>query len=77
VWHFPIHFLANNKTTKLIVMAESLDKNPAFFIMIAGQIESAMFPEHDGLYCNYSFVYGQDWAVLSVIIFKSYLIIKA
>jgi hypothetical protein len=42
VWHFPIHFLANNKTTKLIVMAESLDKNPAFFIMIAGQIESAM-----------------------------------
>lgn len=23
-------------------------------------------PEFDELYCNYSFVYGQDWAVVSV-----------
>lgn len=24
------------------------------------------FPEYDELYCNYSFVSGQDWAVVSV-----------
>ena len=24
------------------------------------------FPEYDELYCNYSFVYGQDWAIVSV-----------
>ena len=27
------------------------------------------FPEFDELYCNYSFVYGQDWAVVSVSLF--------
>ena len=27
---------------------------------------SLQFPEYDELYCNYSFVYGQDWAIVSV-----------
>ncbi len=27
---------------------------------------SFQFPEYDDLYCNYSFVSGQDWAVVSV-----------
>ncbi|XP_045841867.1 B9 domain-containing protein 1 isoform X2 [Meles meles] len=33
-----------------------------FLLMVSGQVESAQFPEHDDLYCKYSFVYGQDWA---------------
>lgn len=24
------------------------------------------FPEFDDLYCNYSYVYGQDWDIVSV-----------
>eukprot|EP00117_Sycon_ciliatum_P030507 scpid71653/ scgid3011/ B9 domain-containing protein 1 len=34
-----------------------------FLLMAVGQIESAELPDHDNLYCRYSFVYGQDWAV--------------
>ncbi|XP_064406936.1 B9 domain-containing protein 1-like isoform X2 [Halichondria panicea] len=40
-------------------------KDPVFLLMVSGQIESAEFPEYDDLYCNYSFVSGQDWAVVS------------
>ena len=29
-------------------------------------IKTMQIPEYDELYCNYSFVYGQDWAVVSV-----------
>ena len=29
-------------------------------------LPSLQFPEFDELYCNYSFVYGQDWAIVSV-----------
>ena len=27
---------------------------------------SDQFPEFDDLYCNYSYVYGQDWEIVSV-----------
>ena len=38
--------------------------NPAVFMLKAtGQIESAVFPEFDDIYCKFSFVYGDDWAV--------------
>lgn len=35
--------------------------NSPFFSSVLHQ-----FPEYDELYCNYSFVCGQDWAVVSV-----------
>lgn len=34
-----------------------------FLLMLAGQIESAEFPEFDEIFCKYSFVYGQDWVI--------------
>eukprot|EP00731_Ephydatia_muelleri_P029047 Em0020g691a len=46
-------------------MAGSGRDDPVFLLMISGQIQSAEFPEFDDLYCNYSFVYGQDWAIVS------------
>ncbi|XP_007498026.1 B9 domain-containing protein 1 isoform X2 [Monodelphis domestica] len=40
--------------------------NPTvFLLMVNGQVESALFPEFDDLYCKYCFVYGQDWAPTS------------
>ncbi|XP_035221539.1 B9 domain-containing protein 1-like [Stegodyphus dumicola] len=35
------------------------------FLMVAGQIENAEFPEIDDIYCKYCFVYGSDWIVTS------------
>lgn len=40
-------------------------RDPVFLVMFTGQIESAEFPEFDDLYCNYSYVYGQDWEMVS------------
>ncbi|XP_003385464.1 PREDICTED: B9 domain-containing protein 1-like [Amphimedon queenslandica] len=42
-----------------------VSKSNVFLLMVTGEIESAEFPEYDGLYCNFSFFYGQDWTVLS------------
>ncbi|KAK6098066.1 hypothetical protein MT418_002132 [Batrachochytrium dendrobatidis] len=39
---------------------------PTFFVLVcSGQIESAHFPEYDNLYCKFSFLFGQDWSILS------------
>ncbi|XP_039256641.1 B9 domain-containing protein 1-like [Styela clava] len=41
-----------------------LNPNPAvFMLMSTGQIESAVFPDFEELYCKFSFIHGQDWAV--------------
>eukprot|EP00741_Cyanophora_paradoxa_P025595 tig00000383_g24699.t1 len=38
---------------------------PSFFtVHITGQIESAVFPRCDNLYCKFSFQFGQDWVVI-------------
>ena len=40
-----------------------------YYISLPGSVcilWSLQFPEYDELYCNYSFVYGQDWAIVSV-----------
>ncbi|KAJ3102512.1 B9 domain-containing protein 1 [Phlyctochytrium planicorne] len=38
----------------------------SFFSLVAdGQIESALFPGQDNIYCKFSFVYGPDWNVVS------------
>ena len=34
-----------------------------FLVSITGQIEEAVFPDHDDLYCRLFWVCGQDWAV--------------
>ncbi|XP_076810097.1 B9 domain-containing protein 1-like isoform X1 [Clavelina lepadiformis] len=40
--------------------------NPSvFLVMASGQIESAVFPDFEELYCKFSFVHGQDWVVTS------------
>jgi len=36
-----------------------------FLLTVGGQIESAEFPEFDDIFCKYSFVFGQDWAITS------------
>ncbi|KAI9205174.1 B9 domain-containing protein [Polychytrium aggregatum] len=39
--------------------------SPNFFsLLLTGQIESAYFPQHDNLYCKFSFAHGQDWIIL-------------
>uniref|UniRef100_H2Y8E3 B9 domain-containing protein 1 n=1 Tax=Ciona savignyi TaxID=51511 RepID=H2Y8E3_CIOSA len=43
-----------------------INPNPTVFLLMAnGQIESAVFPDFDELYCKFSFVHGQDWVVTS------------
>ncbi|KAI9334511.1 B9 domain-containing protein 1 [Zopfochytrium polystomum] len=37
----------------------------SFSLVVVGQLESALFPDHDSLYCKFSFVYGPDWMVVS------------
>ncbi|KAJ3076201.1 B9 domain-containing protein 1 [Podochytrium sp. JEL0797] len=36
-----------------------------FSVSAIGQIESALYPTYDNLYCKYNFKYGPDWTVLS------------
>ncbi|XP_014259139.1 B9 domain-containing protein 1 [Cimex lectularius] len=36
-----------------------------FILSVAGQIETADFPEYDRIYCKYCFMFGQDWDVTS------------
>ncbi|KAJ3408252.1 B9 domain-containing protein 1 [Chytridiales sp. JEL 0842] len=35
-----------------------------FSLIVVGQIESALFPEFDNLYCKFSFEHGPDWVVV-------------
>mmetsp|Transcript_18159 Transcript_18159/g.29836 ORF Transcript_18159/g.29836 Transcript_18159/m.29836 type:complete len:192 (-) Transcript_18159:228-803(-) len=41
-----------------------MDVPSSFLVSCTGQIESALFPEHDNLYCKFSFQIGQDWSVV-------------
>ncbi|KAI8846463.1 b9 domain-containing protein 1-like protein [Chytridium lagenaria] len=36
-----------------------------FSLIVDGQVESALFPGQDNIYCKVSFVYGSDWNVIS------------
>ncbi|KAI8830947.1 b9 domain-containing protein 1-like protein [Chytriomyces cf. hyalinus JEL632] len=36
-----------------------------FSVTVTGQIESALYPYFDNLYCKYNFKYGPDWVVVS------------
>ncbi|KAI8612220.1 B9 domain-containing protein 1 [Chytriomyces sp. MP71] len=36
-----------------------------FSVTAIGQIESALYPNFDNLYCKYSFKYGPDWVVVN------------
>lgn len=79
---YELSYLANKKTNGFTFDKQSSRKEPNFPVIgnrtnriSRGIISvchvhltfiSIQFPEYDGLYCNYSFVYGQDWAVLSV-----------
>ncbi|KAJ3223773.1 B9 domain-containing protein 1 [Chytriomyces hyalinus] len=36
-----------------------------FSVTVTGQIESALYPYFDNLYCKYHFKYGPDWVVVS------------
>lgn len=48
-----------------LVTENDARNDPVFLVMFTGQIESAEFPEFDDLYCNYSYVFGQDWDIVS------------
>ncbi|KAK7862985.1 hypothetical protein R5R35_014541 [Gryllus longicercus] len=39
--------------------------NGVFLLSLTGQIESAVFPDFDDIYCKYCFTYGSDWAITS------------
>ncbi|XP_076334000.1 B9 domain-containing protein 1 isoform X2 [Tachypleus tridentatus] len=43
----------------------TMETHSVFMLMVAGQIESAEFPELDDIYCKFCFVHGQDWVVTS------------
>ncbi|XP_013789884.1 B9 domain-containing protein 1-like [Limulus polyphemus] len=40
-----------------------MEPHSVFMLMVAGQIESAEFPDFDDIYCKFCFVHGQDWVV--------------
>lgn len=42
----------------------TLNPSTCYVTVIAHSL--IQFPEYDELYCNYSFVYGHDWAIVSV-----------
>lgn len=44
-------------------------QDDAFYVQTTGQIESGDFGPLDNLYCRYSFHFGNDWTIASVIFY--------
>ncbi|CAD5228328.1 unnamed protein product [Bursaphelenchus okinawaensis] len=44
--------------------AERTEKS-SFIVLVTGEIEKAVFPEINSLYCKYNYVYGPDWKFIS------------
>lgn len=45
---------------------EEIENKNNFLISVNGQIQSAIFPYFEDIYCKYCFVCGPDWIVISV-----------
>ncbi|XP_067002744.1 B9 domain-containing protein 1 [Anabrus simplex] len=40
-----------------------MSTSSVFLVSVAGQIESAIFPDLDDIYCKYCYTYGPDWTI--------------
>ncbi|CAD5235751.1 unnamed protein product [Bursaphelenchus xylophilus] len=46
-------------------MTTGRPEKSSFIVLVTGEIEKAVFPEVNSIYCKYNYVYGPDWKFIS------------